>query len=141
VAAATGAAMAHVLSRPDSIRQRAQHAATISSAFAAALVIAALGHLTGADESWARSTEILVFAAVLTWAVTAAMFIYAVAFIAKDQTSSTDLQTLVNAYENYADRVRQRMRWAAGVSAFALSPPWRRSSPRPASSKSHTIDR
>jgi hypothetical protein len=120
IAAATGAAMAHVLSRPDSIRQRAQHAATIASAFAAALVIAAVAQLSGGDESWRDETKYLVFSAMFLWAVTAAMFVYAVAFVAGDRTKEYDLQNLVEAYETYADRVRLRMRWAAAVSAVAL---------------------
>jgi hypothetical protein len=96
-AAATGAAVAHVLSRPDSIRQRAQGAATISSAFAAALVIAVLGHFTSGAETWNDSTVVLVFLATVLWAVTAGMFVYAVAFIAP-ATSPVDLDKLVEDY-------------------------------------------
>ena len=120
IAAATGAAMAHVLGRPDSIRQRAQYAATIASAFSAALVIAAVAQLSSGDESWEEPTKYLVFAAMGLWALTAAMFVYAVAFVVGDQTQGYTLQDLVEAYENYADNVRRRMRWAASVSALAL---------------------
>jgi hypothetical protein len=119
-AAATGAAMAHVLSRPDSIRQRAQNAATISSAVAAALVIAALGHVAGGEESYGTITICLVVAAILLWAVSVAMFVYAVAFVDRHRPKPEDYQDLVAAYEPYADRVRQKMRRAAGVSATAL---------------------
>lgn len=120
VAAATGSAIAHILSRPDSIRQRAQYAATISSAFAAALVIAALGHLTGGGESYESLTISLVFLATVLWAITAAMFVWAVAFVAKPPAETKDLGQLVEAYGDYADDVRRQMRLAATASALAL---------------------
>lgn len=122
------AALAHVLSRPDSIRQRAQNAATISSAVAAALVIAALGQLAG-DESFGRYTKTLVIIAIVLWAASAAMFVHAVAFGDKPNARGAadrnahpqaDYQALVNNYETYADGVRRRMRSAAVCSAIAL---------------------
>lgn len=148
-AEATAAALAHVLSRPDSIRQRAQNAATISSAVAAALVIAAVGQLAG-DAPLEFHTIVLVVSAIALWTASAAWFIYAVAFGDKPKpdgpvrenapararavpAAPTDTasaaakeepqafyQPLVNRYETYANKVRSKMRWAARCSAVAL---------------------
>src|SRR5688572_6056108 len=61
----TAAVMAHILSRPDSIRQRAQNAATISGALAVALVVASVTGLTDESESFGAVTQGLVFGAIV----------------------------------------------------------------------------
>jgi hypothetical protein len=131
-AAATGAALAHVLSRPDSIRQRAQNAATISSAVAAALVIAALSQLAGGEEDFRRGTFIACGFAVFFWLCSVGFFVFAVTFVSKNVTAASDdvpnvdveasegYQELVRCYELYADDVRAKMRVAAVSSFLAM---------------------
>lgn len=130
----TAAALAHVLSRPDSIRQRAQNAATISSAVAAALLIAALGRITADKDLLNVATIVFVGAAIFLWALSVALFVHAVAFVDKpttpwgesDSTTSAEktppagYQLLVNTYEVYANEVRDNMRRAATASGLAI---------------------
>jgi hypothetical protein len=127
-AAAVGAATAHVLSRPDSIRQRAQHAATIASAFAAGLVIAGVSQLAGVGEEFEPFTILSAFLAIGLWALSGSMFVYAIVAVDKAQVkpdkaqvkTPEELGELIQEYERYADRVRQKMRRAAFLSAPAL---------------------
>ena len=119
-AAAAGAALAHVLSRPDSIRQRAQNAATISSAVAAALVIAGVSQLAGGKLSPLSPGGVALLIALGLWAIGVGMFVYAVAFIDKDQERPEGYQALVKSYETYADKVRKQTKRAAMVSGIAL---------------------
>lgn len=131
----TAAALAHVLSRPDSIRQRAQNAATISSAVAAALLITALGRITAEKDLLNVVTTIVFVGAIFLWALSVALFVHAVAFVDKpttprgesDSTTSAEktppagYQLLVDKYEDYADEVRDNMRRAAIASAVAIA--------------------
>jgi hypothetical protein len=119
-AAAVGAALAHVLSRPDSIRQRAQNAATISSAVAAALVIAGLSQLAGGKLSVDRPGGIALLIAVVLWVVSVGMSVYAVTFIDKGGTPNRGFQPLVDSYEEYAVKIRAKTRVAATFAGFAL---------------------
>jgi hypothetical protein len=119
-AAAAAAALTHVLSRPDSIRQRAQNAATISSAVAAALVIAGVSQLAGGKLSPTTPGGILLLVALAAWVIGVGMFVYAVAFIDKAQERPKGYQALVKSYEAYADKVRAQTKRAAMVSGFAL---------------------
>jgi hypothetical protein len=85
-AAATGAAVAHVLGRPDTIRQRAQNAATISSAVAAALVIAAVAQLAKDNtETWEPWTVALVVMALGAWVLSVVMFLRVVTHGVRDE--------------------------------------------------------
>ena len=122
----TAAIMAHVLSRPDSIRQRAQNAATISGALAAALVVAAVSGLTDGSGFVTWLTTTLVCLAILFFALSAVLSVYAVAFPHAyepgDLAEEDDhYQQLVEDYENYADEVRQKMRRAAAAAFVAVS--------------------
>jgi preprotein translocase subunit SecG len=125
----TAAVVAHVLSRPDSIRQRAQNAATISGALAAGHVVAAVSGVTNDSRSVDTLTKVLVALAIFFFALSAALSVYAVAFAhkyrrddeQKDAVQQHPYQQLVKQYEIYADEVRQKMRWAAAASWFALA--------------------
>jgi hypothetical protein len=119
-AAAVGAALAHVLSRPDSIRQRAQNAATISSAVAAALLIAAVSQAAGGKVSFHSRTGVALGIALALWAASVAMSVYAVAFIDKGETPKKGYQPLVDSYEEYAIKARAKIRVAASLSGLAL---------------------
>lgn len=72
--------MAHVLSRPDSIRQRAQHAATISGALAVALIVAAVSGLANEVESFKEATKWLVYVATVAFATSTVWWVYVVVF-------------------------------------------------------------
>lgn len=128
-AAAVGAAVAHVLGRPDTIRHRAQNAATISGALAAALVIAALSQLTGSGtESWNVITVVFVLLAVCAWAGSVALFIYGVTHIDRERTPldrertprNVDYQQLIEDYERYSSKLRRHLKRAARFSGLAL---------------------
>lgn len=118
--AATGAVIAHVLSRPDSIRQRAQNAATISGALAVALVAAAITGLTGEDESFQDLTIGLVCGAIISFAISTLLSVYAVVF-PHPMMGNRGYRRLIKEYEGYADEVRQKMRWAATATGLALA--------------------
>jgi hypothetical protein len=120
IAEATGAVVAHVLSRPDSIRQRAQNAATISGAITVALVVAAVTGLSDAGEPLRPWTTWLVGAAIVAFAISTGLSVYAVVFPHR-RTGELDYFELVAQYERYADEVRQKMRWAAAAAAVALA--------------------
>ena len=120
-AEATGAVVAHVLSRPDSIRQRAQSAATISGAFTVALVVAAVTGLSDAGEPFRPWTTALVYAAVIAFAFSTGLSVYAVVFPHAWPSGEVNYVALVRQYERYADEVRQKMRWASAASAVALA--------------------
>jgi hypothetical protein len=81
LAAAYGAAVAHVIDRPDGIRARAQVSATISAAVAAAL--AAFAPLTslGTHAPW---TRILIVLAVLGWLVSLWRYILVIGYSMHD---------------------------------------------------------
>lgn len=120
----TAAIMAHVLSRPDSIRQRAQNAATIAGALAAGLVLAAVSSLTGGSGLVDWAITAVVCAAILCFALSAVLSVYAVAFPHEYQgvkTAEDHYQQLVEDYEQYADEVRQKMRIAAAAAFVAVS--------------------
>jgi hypothetical protein len=118
---ATAAAMAHVLARPDSIRQRAQNAATISSAVAAALVVAGVVQLArDQNESWRWWTIALVSVALISWVVAVWMFVRVVTHGQADPPRDRSYQALVDAYENHSIRLRRRLRRAAAASGVAL---------------------
>lgn len=117
--AATGAVMAHVLSRPDSIRQRAQAAATISGALGVALVVAAVTGLTDEGESFKDWTVRLVCGGIVLFAISTWLSVYAVVFPHR-RSGLRDYRQLVKDYEDYADEVRQKMRWAATATVGAL---------------------
>jgi hypothetical protein len=121
----TAEIIAHVLSRPDSIRQRAQNAATISGALAAALVVAAVSGLTDGSGFVTWLTTVLVCLAILFFALSAVLSVYAVAFPHEyqpgDLADADHYQQLVEDYENYADEVRQKMRRAAAAAFVAVS--------------------
>ena len=76
-AAAYGAAVAHVINRPDGIRARAQVSATISAAVAAALAAFAPLIGLGQRERW---LQVLVTLAVLSWLVSLWRYIRVIAY-------------------------------------------------------------
>ena len=124
-AAATGAALAHVLARPDTIRQRAQNAATISSAVAAALVIAAVARVgSETAEDWERQTLGLLGLALFAWVLSVAGFVIVVTRGERDKKpkdrSLSRYQNLVNSYERYSNMLRRRLQKAAVLSGAAL---------------------
>lgn len=120
-AAATGAAVAHVLARPDSIRQRAQNAAAISSAVIAALAVASITQIAGSGtESWEPATVVLVLLALSLWIVTIAAFVRVVTHGTREKLEDSSYQGLIKEYEAYSNRLRGRLRTAAGYSAVAL---------------------
>lgn len=128
-AEATGAVVAHVLSRPDSIRQRAQAAATISGALGVALVVGAITVLTKEGESFQPGTIVAVCAGIGGFALSVWLSVYAVVFphdIRRQEATTAPIsggsryQPLIKGYERYADEVRQKMRLAAAATAFAL---------------------
>ena len=120
-AAATQAALAHVLARPDSIRQRAQNAATISSAVAVAVVVAAVTQLGNQEETWRPWTIALVLTALVLWTITVWRFVHVVTFGTSKHPRQPSYQALVNSYERYSEELRRRLRAAAWFSAAALA--------------------
>jgi hypothetical protein len=120
VAAAMGAAVAHILERPDSIRQRAQIAATIASAVVAALVVAAIAGLSREqNEAWNPTTIVLVGLATLAWIVTVVLFVSVVVF-AQRKPAGKSYPAFVTDFQNYAQTLRKRLRRAAWSSTIAL---------------------
>lgn len=69
--------MTHVLSRPDSIRQRAQNAATISGGLAVALVVAAV---TGLTNDVRPETAVLVGLAIAAFVASTVLWVHVVVF-------------------------------------------------------------
>jgi hypothetical protein len=113
-AAATGTAVAHVLARPDSIRQRALNAATISSAVIAALAVASVTQIAGAEtESWRPWTLAAVVVAPALWIVTVAAFVRVVTLGPSREVEGSGYQALVDAYEEYSNSLRRLLRVAA----------------------------
>ena len=120
VSAAMGAAVAHVLDRPDSIRQRAQTAATIATAVVAALVVAAIAGLSrDQTESFGSLTKVLVAAATVVWIVTVVLFVLVVVF-ARREPARQPYPGFVTEFQKYADVLRRRLRRAAWSSTLAL---------------------
>jgi len=116
VVAAMGAAVAHILERPDSIRQRAQTAAAIASPVIAALVIAAItGLLREETEACNTLTIALVVIATVAWVISVVFFVYVVAFA----RGKPGYPTLLTASEKYANTLRKRLRIAAVSSTVA----------------------
>jgi hypothetical protein len=121
IAAATGAAVVHILDRPDSIRQRAQNAATIANAVVAALVIAAFsGFAREQVESWTDVTKVLLILAGATWVGSVVLSLTAVAFVRPEKGASNRYPHYVLSYQRYASRVRKRLRLATVSSTIAL---------------------
>jgi len=116
---ATGAIIAHILSRPDSIRQRAQNAATISGALAVALVVAAVTGLADEGASFKPWTSWLVYGAIVAFGISTLLSVYAVVF-PHPSSGDKNYTELVKQYEDYADEVRQKMRWAATATVVAV---------------------
>jgi len=112
--------VAPVLSRPDSIRQRAQSAATISGAVTAALVLATVSVATRAEEGFKWWTIVLIGLALLGWLISVGLSIHAVSF-GQHQERPSNFTHLVTSYETYADTLRTRLRTAALVSAGAMA--------------------
>lgn len=120
-ASATGSAVAHVLARPDSIRQRAQNAATTSSAVAAALLVAAVVQLTRDEyESWRWWTMASVAFALISWIVSVGLFVHVVTHGRSPRPQDRTYQALVEAYEDHSANLRSRLRRAAIASGVAL---------------------
>jgi MFS family permease len=121
-AAATGSAVAHVLARPDSIRQRGLNAATISSAVIAVLAVALVTQLAGTQtESWRPWTVVAVIAAAVLWVVTVVRFVQVVTLGPPRRVEGKGYQALINAYEAYSNSLRQLLRKAARWSVVALA--------------------
>lgn len=121
-AAATGAAVAHVLARPDSIRHRAQNAATISSAVAAALAVASVTQITGSGgESWRPWTVVVAVLALVLWVFAVWKFVRVVTLGTRGKPEGPGYQALVNAYESYSNDLRDGLKKAAKWSAVALA--------------------
>ena len=120
--AATGSAMAHVLARPDSIRQRAQNAATISSALAAAVAIASIGLLTETEaEDFRFWTKAAVVLALVLWAAAVWRYIHVVTLgPERDTPPNATYRDIVEAYEDYSDHLRRNLRRASHVAGAAL---------------------
>jgi hypothetical protein len=121
VAAAMGAAVAHILERPDSIRQRAQTAATIASAVVAALVIAAITGMSREQiESWNTSTKVLVVLATVAWIISVVLFVRVVVFAERERTGGESYPEFLPEFQRYTRTLRKRLRLAAWSSTVAL---------------------
>jgi len=120
VAAAMGAAVAHILERPDSIRQRGQTAAAIASAVIAALVIAAITALLREQtEAWNTLTIVLVVLATVAWVVSVVFFVLVVVF-AQGKPTGQQYPEFLTDFQAYANTLRKRLRVAAVSSTVAL---------------------
>lgn len=114
------------LGRPDVIRQRAQFAATIAGAAAAA--VATAGGLTDLHlYDWFVQT--LLAASVLAWLLTVAGYMHTVAgYVDPSEAvsrsggeSRIDLDLLFNDYAENATKVRKRLQRAQGASLLAIA--------------------
>lgn len=128
-AAAYGAAVEHLINRPDTIRARAQVSATISAAVAAAL--AALAPLTGlgSREDW---LQLLVALAIVSWLVSLWRYILVIAFSyqnaknqieieAEEKSKSTDkLELHLYKFVGYAARMRLKVERGTAATQMAL---------------------
>ena len=119
---ATEAVVTHVLARPDSIRQRAQSAAGIATAVAAALALAVAGQLLGNnEEDWRDETIVAVVAALVGWLVTVWSYVHVVTLgQRKPGPNEGDVHDLIHLYEVYSNQLRTWLRRAALCSALAL---------------------
>ena len=130
VAAAMGAAVAHILERPDSIRQRAQTAAAIASAVIAALVGAAItGLLREETEAWNTRTIVLVVLATVAWVVSVVFFVLVVVF-AQGKPTGEPYPKFLRQFQEYANTLRKRasQRFPRRSPSFSLSQQWARRS-------------
>jgi hypothetical protein len=119
-AAAYGAAVTHVINRPDGIRARAQVSATISVAAAAAL--ATIGGLAGVGERkwW---LQVLVLVAVVLWLWSVRRYIQAIAYSEPrkgDTAQEQPLEELVGNFLDYAASMRRAVRRGTASTQLAV---------------------
>lgn len=134
--AATEPVVAHVLARPDSIRHRAQSAAGISTAVAAALAVAVIGQVLGEnDEDWGTETIAAILAAFGLWLLTVWLYVRVVTLGQRqeeqqredDEQRKTPRQRkeevadLIRVYETYSSGLRKSLKVAALGSTLALA--------------------